>query len=63
MPFVNSMKSLIFVSTKIILPKRFDCEGYALSGTFYRIEIELLVFKLCPVCSGSHFSERAEAAR
>ena len=28
---------------------QFDCEGYALSDTFYRIEIELLVFKLCPV--------------
>ena len=26
----------------------FDCEGYALSDTFYRIEIELLVSKLCP---------------
>ena len=41
---------------------QFDCEGYALSDTFYRIEIELLVFKLCPVFSGGHFSERAEAA-
>ena len=28
---------------------QFDCEGYALSYTFYRIKIELLVFKLCPV--------------
>ena len=28
---------------------QFDCEGYALSDTFYRTEIELLVFKLCPV--------------
>ena len=29
---------------------QFDCEGYALSDTFYRIEIEpLLLFKLCPV--------------
>ena len=27
----------------------FDCEGYALSDTFHRIEIELLVFKLCQV--------------
>ena len=27
---------------------QFDCEGYALSDTFYRTEIELLVFKLCP---------------
>ena len=25
---------------------QFDCEGYALSDTFYRIEIELLVFKV-----------------
>ena len=30
----------------------FDCKGYALSDTFYRIEIKLLVFKLCPVLSG-----------
>ena len=34
---------------------QFDCEGYALSDTFYRIEIELLVFKLCPVYLGSPF--------
>ena len=33
----------------------FDCEGYALSDTFYIIEIEPLVFKLCPAfCLGSH---------
>ena len=25
---------------------RFDCKGYALSDTFYRFEIELLVFTL-----------------
>ena len=31
---------------------QFDCEGYALSDTFYRIEIELFVFKLCPVLLG-----------
>ena len=43
------MKSLILDSTKILLPKRlvltyrlFDCEGYALSDTFYRIEILVL---------------------
>ena len=24
---------------------QFDCEGYPLSDTFYKIEIELLVFK------------------
>ena len=30
----------------------FDCEGYLLSDTFYRIKIELLVFKLCPVLFG-----------
>ena len=29
---------------------QFDCEGYALSDLFYRIEIKLLVFKLHPVC-------------
>ena len=49
---MNSTKSLIFDLTKILLPKglvsyiQFDCEGYALSDTFYRIEIELLVFQL-----------------
>ena len=32
--------------------KQFDCEGYALSDTFYRIEIKLLIFKLCPVLFG-----------
>ena len=58
LPFVNSTNSLIFDLTKILLPKtfssyiQFDSEGYALSGTFYRIEIELLVFKLCPVLFG-----------
>ena len=31
---------------------QFDCEGYALSDTFYRTEIELLVVKLCPVLFG-----------
>ena len=47
LPFVNSTKSLIFGLTKILLPKHlnsytlFDCEGYALSVTFYRIKIEL----------------------
>ena len=30
----------------------FHCEGYALSDTFYKIEIQLLVFKLCPVLFG-----------
>ena len=57
---MNSTKSLIFDLTKILLPKRFvltyslqfDCEGYVLSDTFYRIEIVLLVFKLCPVSFG-----------
>ena len=52
LPFVNSMKGLIFNSTKIPLPKKFssyiqfDCEDYALSDTFYKIEIELLVLVL-----------------
>ena len=36
---------------------QFDCEGYALSDTFYGIEIELLVFKLCPVLFGQSFSK------
>ena len=58
--FVNSTKRLIFDLTKILSPKcldnssyiQFDCEGYVLSDTFYTIEIELLVFKLCPVLFG-----------
>ena len=29
-----------------------DSQGYALSVTFYRIDIELLIFKLCPVLFG-----------
>ena len=54
LPFVNS-RSLLFDLTEILLPKRlifytcFDCEGYALSDPFYRIEIEPLVSKLCRV--------------
>ena len=36
---------------------QFDCEGYALSDTFYRIEIELLGFILCPVLFGKSFSK------
>ena len=31
---------------------QFDCEGYALSDTFYRTEIKQLVFKLCLVLFG-----------
>ena len=31
---------------------QFDCNGYVLSDTFYRIKIELLVFKLYPVLLG-----------
>ena len=48
---VNSMKSLIFDLTKILLPKRLVLT-YSLTAKvmhyqifFYRIEIELLVFK------------------
>ena len=60
LPFVNSTKSLIFDLTKIKSKLnqrisshiRFDCEGYALLDTFHRFEIELLVFKLCPVLFG-----------
>ena len=58
LPFVNSKKSLIFDLTKILLSKRFnscilfDREGYALSDNFDRIDIELLVFKLCPALFG-----------
>ena len=65
---MNSTKSLIFDLTKILLPKRLiliyrltvkvmHCEGYALPDTFYRIEIELLVFKLCPVLFRWSFSK------
>ena len=35
----------------------FHCEGYALSDTFDRIEIELLIFKLCPGFFGQSFSK------
>ena len=55
LPFVNSMKSLIFDLTKILLPKRLVLT-YSLvvkvmhyQTLFYRTEIELLVFTLCPV--------------
>ena len=34
-----------------------DCGGYVLSDTFCRIRIELLVFGLCLVFSGSSFSK------
>ena len=67
LPFVNLMKSLIFDSVKILLPKSlvltysFICEGYALSDTFYRIEIELLVFRLCPVLFRWSFLRTSEA--
>ena len=33
----------------------FDCEGYALSEPFYRIETERLVFKFVQFSLGSHF--------
>ena len=58
LPFVNSTKSLIFDLTKILLPKRLVLT-YSLIAkvmhyqiSFYRIEIELLVFKLCRVLFG-----------
>ena len=58
---MNLPKSLIFDSTKILLPKRLviaiNLIGYEPSDTFYRIEIELLVFKLCPVLFGKSFSK------
>ena len=50
--FENSTKSLIFDLTRILLPSSYiqsDCEGYVLSDTSYTIEIQLLIFKLCPV--------------
>ena len=58
LPIVNSTKSLILDLTKILLPQTFssyilfECECYALSDTFDRIEIEILVFKLSPVLFG-----------
>ena len=63
---MNSTKSLIFDLMKSLIfdfaqtfssDIQFDCKGYTLSGTFYRIEIELLVFKLCPVLFGKSFSK------
>ena len=55
---MNSMTSLIFDSTKILLPKRLVLT-YSLiakvmhyQAVFYRIEIVLLVCKLCPVLFG-----------
>ena len=51
LPFVNSTKSLIFDLTKILLPKHLVLTYsliakvmYLLLDTFYRIEIDLLVF-------------------
>ena len=57
LPFVNWTKSLTFDLTKILLPISLvlTCNliakvmHYQISNTFNRIEIELLVFKLCPV--------------
>ena len=58
LPFVNSTKCLIFDLMKILLPKRLVLM-YSLMDKFmyyqilfYRIEIELLVFKLYPVLLG-----------
>ena len=36
---------------------QFDCEDYARSDTFYRIEIQLFVFKSRPVLFGLSFSK------
>ena len=53
LPLVNLTNSLIFDLTKIPLPKNlvltYSLIAKVLSDTFYRIEIELLVFKLYPV--------------
>ena len=63
LPCVNSTKSLIFEFNEDTIAQtfssyiQFDCEGYALSDTFYRIKIELLVFKLCPILFGWSFSK------
>ena len=59
LPFVNSTKSLIFNLMKILLPKRLVLTlsliakvMHYLLFTFYRIEIDLLLLKLCPVLFG-----------
>ena len=56
---VNSTKSLIFDLMNILLPKGLVLTYsliakvmYALSDTFYRNEIELLIFKFCLVLFG-----------
>ena len=46
LPFVNSMKNLIFVSTKILLPK---CLVLSYSLIVHYQILFTLVFKLCPV--------------
>ena len=63
LPFVNSMKRLVFDLTKIPLHKRLVLT-YSLivkvmhyQIPFYRIEIELLVLKLCPVLFRWSFSK------
>ena len=49
--------SLIFFHNRVIrINNKCKCGGYAPSNTFYKIEIELLVFKLCPVLFGLSFS-------
>ena len=69
LPFVYLIKSLMFHLTTIPLPKRFILlycliakVMYELSESFYKIEIERLVFKLCPVLFGWSFSKSSLAA-
>ena len=45
-----------FYNRVIRINNKCKCGGYAPSNTFYKIEIELLVFKLCPVLFGLSFS-------
>ena len=64
---MNSTKSLIFDLTKILLPKGLVLTYSLISKVmhyqilFYRIEIELLVFKLSPVLFRQSFFKLSSA--
>ena len=49
---IVNLTRILYIAQTFSSYLQFDCEGYALSDAFYRIEIELLVFKLCPVLFG-----------
>ena len=69
LPFMNSMKSLIFDSTNILLPKRLvftyslivKVMHYQIPFTESKSSYQFLSY--VQFRSGGHFSERAEAAR